>query len=229
MRAIFQQDLEQVGDDLVIMAKLAREAMAQASRALSEGDLALAEKVITEDRAIDTVQDALDAQCVALLARQQPVATDLRVVVTGLRLSATIERMGDLARHIAEIARGRYPELAIPEHGRPLFDRIGAAANAVADDVVQLLEGRSVDLAHRIVEDDDLLDSLHKDTFRLVLAPSAEGIDLTAQQIVDVTLLGRYYERFGDHGVAVARRILFLVTGQTAFTSAMSAHLDEEE
>lgn len=118
MREIFQQDLEQVGNDLVLMAQKVRSAVTDATVALETGDLALAEQVIAKDREIDSLQDGLDAQCVTLLARQQPVATDLRVVVVGLRLSATLERMGDLARHVAEIARGRMPEQALPEQAR---------------------------------------------------------------------------------------------------------------
>jgi phosphate transport system protein len=213
VREIFRQDLEQVGDDLVLMARKVRTAMQDATTALTTGDLALAERVIAADREIDQVQDSLDAQCVTLLARQAPVATDLRVVVTGLRLSATLERMGDLARHVAEVARGRYPELALPSMATDLFDQVVAAVNAVAGDVVNLLEGHDLNLASQVLEDDDQLDALHKETFRLMLAPSADVSGLTPQQLVDITLLGRYFERFGDHGVSVARRIMFLVTG----------------
>ncbi|OJX97571.1 PhoU-like phosphate uptake regulator [Salana multivorans] len=220
MREIFQQDLEQVGDDLVAMARLVREALEGATSALLSPDLELAERVIDGDRAIDRLQEDLEQQCITLLARQQPVATDLRVVVTGLRLSATIERMGDLARHVAEVARGRFPEQAIPEVARPTFEELTSSARAVATDVVDLLEGHDVSLAARVLEDDDRLDALHRDTFRLVLAPSAADHSLTPQEIVDITLLGRYLERFGDHGVAVARRILFLVTGDAVAHTA---------
>lgn len=229
MREIFQQDLEQVGDDLVAMARLVREALDGATHALLEPDLALAERIIDGDRAIDRIRDDLEQQCITLLARQQPVATDLRVVVTGLRLSSTIERMGDLARHVAEVARGRFPDVAIPEVARPTFEALGSAARAVAGDVVDLLEGHDVSLAARVLDDDEQLDALHRETFRLVLAPSAAasaastGQQLTPQEIVDITLVGRYLERFGDHGVAVARRILFLVTGEPV-PHAVSAH-----
>ncbi|PWD50596.1 phosphate transport system regulatory protein PhoU [Serinibacter arcticus] len=220
MREIFRQDLEQVGDDLVLMAQKVRTAMSDATAALQNGDLARAERVIASDHEIDQVHDSLEAQCVTLLARQQPVATDLRIVVTGLRLSATLERMGDLARHVADVARGRYPDLALPPMAKDLFDQVVTAVNAVANDVVDLLEGHDLALATRVLEDDDKLDALHKETFRLMLAPSADVTGLTAQQLVDITLLGRYFERFGDHSVSVARRIMFLVTGDP------SAHVE---
>lgn len=196
------------------MARLVEQAIREATTALVTQDLRLAEQVIERDRRLDLLQDDLDAQCIALLARQAPVASDLRVVVTGLRLSATLERMGDLARHVAEVARGRFPEPALPQQARGLYQEIGQAAIKVAGDVVELLEGRDVNLAHRVMDDDDALDRLHDETFRLMLAPSASAQNLTPQQIVDITLLGRYYERFGDHGTAVAKRILFLVTGE---------------
>ena len=220
MREIFRQDLQQVGDDLVQMAELVRDAMRDATTALTTADIGLAERVIAGDRQIDVLQDSLDSQCVTLLARQQPVATDLRVVVTGLRLSSTLERMGDLARHVAEVARGRFPELALPESARDLFGQVIVAANAVAVDVVELLSGRDVALAQRVLADDDTLDRLHQETFRLMLSPSADVSDLSAQQLVDITLLARYFERFGDHGVSVANRIVFLVTGDTSIPQA---------
>lgn len=213
MREIFQQDLEQVGDDLVTMAKFVQQAVTDASTALFSRDLLLAERVISSDAELDRMQDELDQRCVTLLARQSPVATDLRIVITGLRLSATLERMGDLARHVAEIARGRYPEDAIPAEGLEVFTQFTAAAVKVSGDVVELLEGRDVNLAYRVLEDDAELDRLHAETFRLMLAPSADVTGLSPQQIVDITLLGRFLERFGDHGTAVAKRILFLVTG----------------
>ncbi|WP_348525645.1 PhoU domain-containing protein [Litorihabitans aurantiacus] len=121
--------------------------------------------------------------------------------------------MGDLARHVAQVARGRYPALALPEVARDLFDQVVEAVNAVANDVVNLLEGHDLNLASQVLADDDALDALHKETFRLMLAPSADVSGLSAQELVDITLLGRYFERFGDHGVSVARRIMFLVTG----------------
>ena len=141
-------------------------------------------------------------------------------MVTGLRLSAALERMGDLARHVAEVARGRFPELALPEPARALFGQVIVAANAVAVDVVELLSGRDVALAQRVLADDDTLDRLHQETFRLMLSPSADVSELSAQQLVDITLLARYFERFGDHGVSVANRIVFLVTGDTSIPQA---------
>lgn len=210
MRELFTRELDQVGLDLIQMASHVAVAVDQATTALKTADLALAEKVIDSDAAIDDLERILDERCVDLLARQAPVAGDLRLVVTALRMSASIERMGDLARHVAQIARGRYPQHAVPEHLSETFDQMGAAAVQAARSVAELLETRDLVLAARIEEADDILDNLHRDTFRATLTQRDE---LTSQQIVDITLLGRYYERFGDHAVLIAGHIRYLITG----------------
>jgi phosphate transport system protein len=213
VRELFTRELDQVGVDLVQMATQVATAIEQGSKALQTADLALAERVIDADVAIDDLERILDERCVDLLARQSPVAGDLRLVVTALRMSASIERMGDLARHIAQVARGRYPQRAVPAPLTETFDQMADAAIQAARSVAELLQSRDVKLASEIEAADDTLDALHRDTFRTMLTQKDE---LTSQQIVDVTLLGRYYERFGDHAVSVARRVSYLVTGDPA-------------
>ena len=211
MRHLFIAELQQLGDDLVSMAQQVEQAIVHAGNALRDQDIALAETVIAEDVAIDEMERVLDERCINLLVQQQPVATDLRTVVSGLRMSASLERQGDLARHIAQVTRARYPEPVVPEHLRPVFDQLDAAATSVAKQVTILLDTHDVELAKQIEQDDDLLDNLHQQLFNEVLRPEWTG---SAQQTVDVTLLSRYYERFGDHAVALARRVVYLVTGE---------------
>jgi len=210
VREIFMQELAQVGEDLQRMSRLVIDAIEKASTALQTADLQLAEQVIRADEQIDEIERSLDEQCISLLARQAPVATDLRVVIAALRMSATIERMGDLARHIAYVARGRYPEVAPSPAMREIFAQMGEAATKVAHQVSDLLATRDLELAAGVERDDDALDALHKQTFTILLDPE---IEMTKQQMVDGVLLGRYFERFGDHGVSVARRTSYLVTG----------------
>ncbi|MFF1530512.1 phosphate signaling complex protein PhoU [Cellulomonas sp. NPDC058312] len=210
MREIFDAELKQLQDDLVAMSRRVEHAITAAGEALLHQDLALAESVIADDLAIDALERDLDERCVLLLAQQQPVATDLRVVVSALRMSATLERMGDLARHVAQVARGRYPRAAVDPALTGVFTEMNDAARRVAQRTTQVLTTHDLTEAEGIERDDDLLDSLHEDTFRVLLSPGWTG---TPQQTVDVTLLGRYYERFGDHAVSVARRIVYLVTG----------------
>ncbi|HEY0118594.1 MAG TPA: phosphate signaling complex protein PhoU [Cellulomonas sp.] len=221
MREIFDAELKAVGDDLEAMAHRVEHAIASAGQALATSDLALAESVIVDDLAIDQLERQLDERCIHLLAQQQPVATDLRVVVSALRMSATLERMGDLARHIAEIARGRYPRQAVPQSLAGTFTEMDVAARRLAQRIVTLLETRDLALAENIETDDDRLDDLHSDTFTAMLGG---GWSATPQQTVDVTLLGRYYERFGDHGVSIARRIVFLVTGDLSAGEPLHIH-----
>lgn len=221
MREIFVQELGQVGDDLQQMSTLVIEAIENASTALQTADVQLAERVIKADEEIDEIERRIDAQCISLLALQQPVATDLRVVIAALRMSGTIERMGDLARHIAYVARGRFPEEAASPALRPILIEMGEAATKVAHQVGTMLQTRDLELAAGVERDDDRLDDLHKQTFPVLLDPD---IEMTRQQVVDGVLLGRYLERFGDHGVSVARRISYLVTGDLTNSVAYERH-----
>ena len=213
MRTLFEAELTQLGDDLVAMSRLVEAAISDAGTALLTGDVALAERVIAADRSVDALEKELDERCIALLAQQQPVATDLRTVVTALRMSATLERMGDLARHIAEVARLRYPAPAAPQPLGATFASMHDAANRVARRMTTLLSTHDLEVAVAIERDDDLLDRLHGETFTATLD---ERLDLSPQERVDATLCARYLERFGDHGVSIARKVVFLVTGDFA-------------
>lgn len=210
MREIFTAELAALGQDLEDMSRLVTSAIERAGNALLTSDLPLAQEVIAADHAIDALERALDERCVLLIAQQQPVAGDLRVVISALRMSASLERMGDLARHLAELTRLRYPSAAVPEPMTELFRQMHAGAVRIAGEVTAVLESRDVEMARAIDSDDDLLDSLHNETFAATL--SGEHA-LTAQQVVDVTLAARYFERFGDHAVSVANRVVYLVTG----------------
>lgn len=211
MRKIFEAELQAVGDNLTLMAELVNKAMSQATKALLEGNLDLAQQVIAQDHVIDALERSLDERCILLLAQQQPVATDLRVVVSALRISASLERMGDLARHIAAVARRSYPQLAVVPELTPTFEAMSAAALRVGTRIHTLLESHDLEVGDTLQRDDDLLDDLHNTVFVTVLGDAWAG---TAAQTVDTTLLSRYFERFGDHGVTIAQRMAFLVTGE---------------
>lgn len=223
MRAIFRQELEQLGDNLIEMSQLVATAVQKAAKALADADLALAEQVIDEDEQINELERTVDEMCVSLLARQQPVATDLRVVVTGLMMSTTLERMGDLARHVAYVARGRYPRTAASGDVQKLLNKMGKAATEMAKLVVSLMESRDLSEAARIETDDDHLDQLHREVFTRVLNKDNE---LDRQELIDIILLARFLERFGDHCVSLARRTSFLVTGD--LSNSVSLPLEED-
>ncbi|MCL2468437.1 MAG: phosphate signaling complex protein PhoU [Micrococcales bacterium] len=211
MREIFEAELTQLGDDLVAMARRVETAIESAGQALLTADLPLAESVIAGDMVIDALNRDLDERCVMLLARQQPVATDLRVIISALRIASSLERMGDLARHVAQVARRCYPQTAAADQVVDLVTSMSQAADRVGERTVRLLATRDLALADEVERDDDLLDELHTASFAIQLGDTWTG---TAQQVVNLTLLARYYERFGDHGVSIARRIRYLVTGE---------------
>lgn len=213
MREIFRQEMQQLGDDLLKQGREAARSMERATDSLKDANIALAEQVIDADKRIDALERNLDEMGISLLARQAPVAADLRTVVSVLRISSTLERMGDLARHVAYVARGRYPERVNSGPVYELLVSMAEHATVVGQRVAELLDTHDLSLAERIEEEDNILDALHQQSFGLVLD---ESLDLSRQELIDTVLLARYMERFGDHGVSIARRITFLVTGVLA-------------
>ena len=211
MRDIYHDELDDLGKTLVRMTQLVRTAMERATRALLDGDLSGAERVISDDPQVDALREDLEERTFQMIARQQPVATDLRLLVTTLHLSADLERMGDLARHIAKVARMRYPELAVPEEVRDVISQMGTVALSLVGKVADVIEGRDVALAQALEAEDDSMDALHRKLFTLLLSPNwTHGVEAA----IDMTLLGRYYERYADHAVSVAQRVVFIVTGE---------------
>ncbi|RSX52792.1 PhoU family transcriptional regulator [Bifidobacterium goeldii] len=210
MRVIFDEELKAVADDLDRMAQDVRKAIKGAGDALLNQDIEAAQTVIDGDIEIDALESSVIDQCVRLLAKQNPVATDLRVVVSTLRLAATFERMGDLAKHIAESARRTYPESPLPAEAKELFGEMVDFLNKTADRVVAMLQDRDTHTAEQIIIDDDVLDNLHHKTFELALSDGWTG---TRQQLIDVVLIGRFLERLGDHAVSAARRVVYIVSG----------------
>jgi phosphate transport system protein len=210
MREQFQAELDSVSATLVQMAGLVRVAMDNATTALLTADLTLAEKVITDDSIIDEIQHELDARTINLIARQSPVASDLRTLVTSLRMSADLERMGDLAHHVAKSARMRYPATAVPPELSLTIEEMGRVCSKIIEKVSIVLEKRDADRALEVEKDDDEIDALHRKIIQTLLDPNwKHGIETA----IDMTLLGRYYERCADHAVSISRRVYFLVTG----------------
>ncbi|WP_136194233.1 MULTISPECIES: phosphate signaling complex protein PhoU [Actinomyces] len=212
MRDIFNQELKQLGTDLASMAAQVATAIERAAESLRTGDIIVAEQVIDADERINDLQRDIDDMCVMLLARQQPVDRDLRNVISALRMAQTLERQGDLARHVAAIARGRYPLPPAPEPIFGLMVKMADAAVQAGRDVRTLIDTQDLELAAEIQRRDAELDALHRQSFQMILDPE---IELTRQQVVDAVLMGRFLERFGDHSTSVARRMAYLVSGIT--------------
>ena len=213
MRDAFHDDLDSINQTLVEMSTLVAGAMGRATSALLTANLELAEEVIADDDRVDAIQHELDNKTLDVMARQQPVASDLRNLVTSLRMSADFERMGDFAHHIARIARMRYPQTAVPAELAPTIQAMGDVAVALINKVTGLLQSRDINVALEVERDDDEMDKLHRKLFEVLLDDNwSHGIEAA----IDITLLGRYYERCADHAVSVSRRVYFLVTGEYA-------------
>ncbi len=217
MREQFEIDLKSITDELVEMTRLVGSAMSRATTALLDADLVLAESVIAADEQVDAIQIDLEERALVLIARQAPVATDLRVLVTALRMSADLERMGDLARHVAKLARLRYPNSAIPAELRGTVLEMGQIAERLVVKTGSIIALRDLTAAAQLENDDDEMDGLHRGLFTLLMSPDWEHGVETA---VDVTLCGRFYERYADHAVVIARRVVYLVTGERVSSSS---------
>lgn len=220
VRKVFQAELHQVGEELIEIANLVSEATEKASTAFHGADIELAQDVIAADARIDYLQNDLDERAIDILARQGPVASDLRMIVGALRMSASLERMGDLARHVAQLARLRYPDNVIPAPLRATFEEFSALDLAIAQKVSQLLETRDLELASQIQEHNVRINELHAGVFKAI---AADDWNEAATTTVDVSLGSRYFERFADHGVSVARKVTYLVTGEWHTDSFPSA------
>jgi len=210
MREVFQQELAEVQERLVEIARLVAISIDKATRAFNESDVSLAEEVIADDDKIDALTVELDELAITILARQQPVARDLRIVVSALRISASLERMGDMSTHIAQLARYRFPDKVIPKSLRPTFVEMGELDVKIANMLTELLTTEDMKLAEIIRNEDDKVDALHLSVFDAVLGETWKG---QAADTVDATLASRYHERFADHAVSIAKKVQYLGTG----------------
>jgi phosphate transport system protein len=211
MRQEYQAELAEVTRLLVTMAQEVRGAMAHATTALLSADRTGAEQVLAHDTEVDAVYRQVEERVYDLLARQQPVASDLRLVVTALHVAADVERMGDLACHVAKIGLRRLPEVAVPEELVPVVRDMADVADRMANKIAEALEQADAKRAGELERDDDAVDELHKQLYGLLLGTAwRHGVE----QAIDGALLGRWYERFADHAVNAGRQVVYLVTGE---------------
>ena len=210
MRDSYREQLDDILADLVHMSQVVSSAVRSATTALLESDIHLAEQVIAEDERLDAKQTEVEVRAFSLLARQAPVAGELRTLVATLRMVTELERMGDLAAHVAKIARLRYPENAVPESLRANFIRMGDVAEKMVVTAGQTLNDRNIQNAQELRARDEEMDELRRTQFRVMLS---EDWPYGVEAAVDVALLGRYYERIADHAASMGRRIIYVVTG----------------
>lgn len=211
MRSSYHEELRGTLTQLNRMAELVEVAIREASGALLDPDLVRAEAVVTDDAQLDAMHEELEYRFLSLLALQAPVAGELRSIVSGIRVVFELARMGDLAAHIAKVARLRYPEPAIPEELRQNFARMAELSVDMMHRTIIILDNNDADAAIDMATVDAEMDELRRDHFSKVLGNEWGG---SVEQAIDVALVGRYFERFADHSVAVARRVIYITTGQ---------------
>ncbi|MCW2783845.1 MAG: PhoU family transcriptional regulator [Marmoricola sp.] len=211
MRDAYADQLDSIRDDLLTMTRLVGNAVSHATTALLDGDAVIAEKVISDDAAVDALRVTIENHSFELLSLQNPVAGDLRMLVASLRMVSEFERIGDLAVHVAKIARLRVPEVAVPDEVVPMIARMAAVAEVMIAKVGHVIADSDIAAAEELEEVDEEMDRLRRSSFRELLGSDwKHGVE----PAVDIALLGRYYERIADHTVSIARRVVFLVTGE---------------
>jgi phosphate transport system protein len=207
----YQDKLDEVNADLVAITRFVGSAMNQATQSLLDADLTIAEKVIESDARIDTLCSSVEERCFDIISLGHPTEADLRLVIGALRIATSLERMGDLAEHIAKQARMRYPKPSVPQELRATFAIMGGVAEAIVSKTGSVIANKDVSLATDIAHHDAEMDNLHRELFTIVLSPTwKHGVEAA----IDVTLLSRYYERYADHAVSVTRRVVNVVTGE---------------
>src|ERR1700754_3286614 len=211
LREEFRADLHIVSQLLVDMAEAVRTAMSEATRALLHADGAAAEEVIARDAEVDTIYRQVEDRVTDLMARQAPVASDLRVLITALQTAADLERMGDLAGHVAKTALRRHPSPAVPAELRAVFQAKAEVADKMAAKIATVLSKLDTVGAAELETDDDAMDDLHIQLFKVMLSPDWP---YGAETAIDGALLGRFYERYADHAVNAGHHVIYLVTGE---------------
>jgi phosphate transport system protein len=212
VRTAFHQELDDLTAAISEMCGSAGQSMEHATQALLQADLLLAEQVISDHEVIVQRARKTEEQALRVLALQAPVAGDLRAVVGALKNIADVDRMGALALHIAKLTRRRHPDEVLPEAVKGYFTEMGRIAVDMGSTVKVVVLSKDAHRAAQLADDDDDMDGLHRHLFSVLMDREWKHGVAAA---VDVTLLGRYYERFADHAVEIGRRVIFQATGKS--------------
>ncbi|MBC9001746.1 phosphate signaling complex protein PhoU [Micromonospora aurantiaca (nom. illeg.)] len=208
-RSSHDEQLDRLTGVLATMSRAAAAAIRAASTGLFDVDRAAAEAVVRGDAVLNRLRDDVEATIPELLVRQQPVASDLRLVLCAIRIAADLERMGDLAVHIAKVVLMRHPVTVVPSPAVGVLTELAVAAARIADKTSLVLATRDQVDAMQLGLDDDEVDAAQARLLAMLVSSWPYGIE----SAIDLALVGRYYERYADHAVNVARQVVYLVTG----------------
>ncbi|MGH9305765.1 MAG: phosphate signaling complex protein PhoU [Acidimicrobiales bacterium] len=222
-RKAFHEEITEMEDDVIRMGAMVIEAIGGAASSLLDGDLQAVERVIENDKAIDDLTHSIEERCYLLLARQQPMAIDLRTIVGVLRVIHELERAGDNMKSVAKASRRLYPHGLEPKM-RGLIDRMRDQATVQMRLAIDAFADRDPVRATALEDMDDVMDDLQKDLFRTIFAAAAID-DVSIHRAVQVTLIGRFFERTADHAVNIGDRVAYMVTGRFPEGPKGPAHL----
>jgi len=210
-RIHFQRDLDKLVGQVCEEIDHVETSMGVATRALLEGDRSLADVAIDSVTSVSSRFREIEGVVIDLQMRQQPVASDLRLLLAIQRILGDLERSAALVKNIAKQVRRRHPEFVVPERMRATVAEMGDSAVSLLNKAGVVFAEQDAGLARELDADDDRMDALHRALLHQVIAGT--GSD-PVETTVDLTLCGRYYERFADHAVAIGRQVIYRSTGE---------------
>lgn len=209
LRKDFHEQLDTIHRDVVRLAALVTESIPRGTEALLDRDLQASQVLVDRDDVIDALAIDIEERCFSVLALQSPMASELRGIVAAMKLVGEIERSGDLVVNISKAVRRIYP-LELPPEVRGLIEQMDEQAQKLFRLAMDAYADRDAALAAALDDMDNRLDELHKEYIQAVLTWGREG---DIQVAVQLALVGRYYERIGDHAVNIGERVRYMVTG----------------
>ncbi|MCS4489916.1 phosphate signaling complex protein PhoU [Corynebacterium sp. ES2775-CONJ] len=226
MRTVYREKIRNLSHDMILMCDQINHMIRAATQALVHNDLEKAQDVKRSAVDLEQLRISCENTSFELLAREAPVARDLRQVVSGIYICQDLARMGALSSHIAGIALRAQPQAAIDETMAPYFEEIGRLCDEMTQSTHEVLVSRDADRAVQMGRDDQAIDDIYESINRII---SSGDRELGHRQIVSMTLLSRYYERFGDHCVSVGARMVYMATGYKLEEYLDMRDLDEKE
>ena len=212
MRNRFDEQLNNLNNELITMGALCEDAISSAVKLLIDNDSAMKESVIDSDKQIDQKERDIENLCMKLLMQQQPVASDLRTISSALKMISDMERIGDQASDIAEIAEYAYGSGM--ESETHIADMARATIKMVTDSIDSFVR-KDIELARTVIEHDDIVDNLF-DKVKGELISTIEQKSVNAEALIDLFMIAKYFERIGDHAENIAEWVIYSITGKHA-------------
>ena len=212
MRNRFDEQLNNLNNELITMGALCEDAISSAVKLLVDNNLKMKETVYETDKQIDQKERDIETLCMKLLMQQQPVASDLRTISSALKMISDMERIGDQASDIAEIAE--YANGCGMQSETHIADMARATIQMVTDSIDSFVK-KDVALAHTVIEHDNIVDDLF-DKVKSELITAIENKAANAEALIDLLMIAKYFERIGDHAENIAEWVIYSITGNHA-------------